>query len=174
MFMYDNGESVAERPMTDEDLKQAAQVFSEDQVYNSFLYKARFIETDYLPALIERIHAAPLTRAAQIALWTICSGLFEKSVVLAKEKDPESALWTAEIIILTAKQAFTSHDADQPELYVIINMILEHYAKFISRSEGGWERQLQNKIETSHTHANVQKIVGPKLPRRGFRIGGND
>lgn len=149
---------------------QASQVFSEDQVYNSFLYKARLIETDYLPALVERIRDAPLTYACKLSRWTVVLGLFEKSVVLAKETDLDIALWNAEIILLSTRQSFSSHDLDCPELYTIDSMILEHYGKFISRSFGGWERELQNKIETSHTQANVQKIVGPKPQERGFRM----
>ena len=165
-------EVITEVPVdnSDEGMQSASQVFSEDQVYNSFLYKARLIETDYLPQLVMKIGQAPLTYACKTSLWTVVLGLFEKSVVLAKESDLDIAAWDAEIILLSTTQAFSSHDADQPELYTIMSMILEHYHKFISRSAGGWERELQNRIETSHTQANVQRILGPKQPKRGFKL----
>jgi len=60
------------------------------------------------------------------------------------------------------------HNVIRPELQVIINSALEHYKKFISRSKDGWERELQNRIETSNKTENVQRIVAPKPPKRGF------
>ncbi|MDD4483795.1 MAG: hypothetical protein PHD55_05460 [Methanoregula sp.] len=147
---------------------QASGLFSEDQIYNSFLYKARLIETDYLPALVEAIWKYPFTMGTKKTLSTIFLGLFEKSVVLAKEKDLDISLWEAEIMILSATQSFTAYDLDRPELQVIINSALEHYKKFISRSKDGWERELQNRIETSHRNENVQRVVGPKPQKRGF------
>ena len=147
---------------------QASRLYSDDQIYNSFLYKARLIETDYLPALVEATWKAPLTMSAKKTLSTIFLGLFEKSVVLAREKDLDVSLWEAEIMMLSATQSFTSYDLDRPELQVILNSALEHYKKFISRSKDGWERELQNKIETSSKTENVQRIVAPKPPKRGF------
>jgi len=147
---------------------QASRLYSDDQIYNSFLYKARLIETDYLPALVEAAWKAPLTMSAKKTLSTIFLGLFEKSVVLAREKDLDVSLWEAEIMVLSATQSFTSYDLDRPELQVIINSALEHYKKFISRSKDGWERELQNRIETSNKTENVQRIVAPKPPKRGF------
>lgn len=147
---------------------QASRLYSDDQIYNSFLYKARLIETDYLPALVEAVWKSPLTMSAKKTLSTIFLGLFEKSVVLAREKDLDVSLWEAEIMMLSATQSFTSYDLDRPELQVIINSALEHYKKFISRSKDGWERELQNKIETSSKTENVQRIVAPKPPKRGF------
>jgi len=147
---------------------QASRLYSDDQIYNSFLYKARLIETDYLPALVEAVWKSPLTMSAKKTLSTIFLGLFEKSVVLAREKDLDVSLWEAEIMMLSATQSFTSYDLDRPELQVIINSALEHYKKFISRSKDGWERELQNKIETSNKTENVQRIVAPKPPKRGF------
>ena len=147
---------------------QASRLYSDDQIYNSFLYKARLIETDYLPALVEAVWKSPLTMSAKKTLSTIFLGLFEKSVVLAREKDLDVSLWEAEIMVLSATQSFTSYDLDRPELQVIINSALEHYKKFISRSKDGWERELQNKIETSSKTENVQRIVAPKPPKRGF------
>ena len=147
---------------------QASRLYSDDQIYNSFLYKARLIETDYLPALVEAAWKAPLTMSAKKTLSTIFLGLFEKSVVLAREKDLDVSLWEAEIMMLSATQSFTSYDLDRPELQVIINSALEHYKKFISRSKDGWERELQNRIETSNKTENVQRIVAPKPPKRGF------
>jgi len=147
---------------------QASRLYSDDQIYNSFLYKARLIETDYLPALVEAVWKSPLTMSAKKTLSTIFLGLFEKSVVLAREKDLDVSLWEAEIMMLSATQSFTSYDLDRPELQVIINSALEHYKKFISRSKDGWERELQNRIETSNKTENVQRIVAPKPPKRGF------
>ena len=147
---------------------QASRLYSDDQIYNSFLYKARLIETDYLPALVEAAWKAPLTMSVKKTLSTIFLGLFEKSVVLAREKDIDVSLWEAEIMVLSATQSFTSYDLDRPELQVIINSALEHYKKFISRSKNGWERELQNRIETSNKTENVQRIVAPKPPKRGF------
>ena len=147
---------------------QASRLYSDDQIYNSFLYKARLIETDYLPALVEAAWKAPLTMSAKKTLSTIFLGLFEKSVVLAREKDIDVSLWEAEIMVLSATQSFTSYDLNRPELQVIINSALEHYKKFISRSKDGWERELQNRIETSNKTENVQRIVAPKPPKRGF------
>jgi len=147
---------------------QASELYSDNSVYNSFLYKARLIETDYLPALVEAVWKSPLTMSAKKTLSTIFLGLFEKSVVLAREKDLDVSLWEAEIMMLSATQSFTSYDLDRPELQVVINSALEHYKKFISRSKDGWERELQNKIETSSKTENVQRIVAPKPPKRGF------
>jgi hypothetical protein len=147
---------------------QASGLYSDNSVYNSFLYKARLIETDYLPALVESTWKAPLTMSAKKTLSTIFLGLFEKSVVLAREKDLDVSLWEAEIMMLSATQSFTSYDLDRPELQVILNSALEHYKKFISRSKDGWERELQNRIETSNKTENVQRIVAPKPPKRGF------
>ncbi len=147
---------------------QASELYSDNSVYNSFLYKARLIETDYLPALVEATWKAPLTMSAKKTLSTIFLGLFEKSVVLAREKDLDVSLWEAEIMVLSATQSFTSYDLDRPELQVLLNSALEHYRKFISRSKDGWERELQNRIETSNKTENVQRIVAPKPPKRGF------
>lgn len=147
---------------------QASRLYSDDEIYNSFLYKARLIETDYLPALVEAVWKSPLTMSAKKTLSTIFLGLFEKSVVLAREKDIDVSLWEAEIMMLSATQSFTSYDLDRPELQVVINSALEHYKKFISRSKDGWERELQNRIETSNKTENVQRIVAPKPPKRGF------
>lgn len=170
--MSDNEITVEVPADHSDDVMQASQVFSEDQVYNSFLYKARLIETDYLPQIIETILRSPFTESCKNSLCTVSLGLFEKNVVLAKESDVEIAAWDAEIILLSATQSFSSHDTDQPELYTIISMVLEHYRKFVSRSDKGWERELQNRIETSHTQQNVQKIVGPRPPKRGFTLLG--
>lgn len=171
---YDDDEAPATAPeyYPDHQTRDAASTYSDDAVYNQFIYKARLIETDYLPALIEGTWSAPLTKQTKESLSTLFLGLFEKNAVLARENDLDVSLMLAEIQIRTAQQSFSSHDLDQPQLNTIINAALEHYRKFISRSKGGWERELQNKIETSHRQESVQHLVAPRPERRGFGLFG--
>lgn len=167
-----NGEAPAypdyyQEPLT----RDATSTYSDDSVYNSFIYKARLIETDYLPGIMDAIWSAPLTKQTKTSLSTLFLALFEKNSVLARETDLDVSLMLAEVQIRTAQQGYTAHDLDQPQINTIINAGLEHYRKFISRSKNGWERELQNKIETSHRHESVQRIVAPRPEKRGFLFG---
>jgi hypothetical protein len=44
----------------------------------------------------------------------------------------------------------------------ILILVLKHYRQFVSRSDGGWERGLQNRIETSTTHRQEYAVTQPQ------------
>jgi len=145
--------------------------YGENDTYNTWVHRALLCQTDYRQELIEAITKAPLFAETQRSLLSIVKGAFDKTVVLSRLPDPDVAHMRFEIIMLEAKQSFRPFEVESPEFVTLYNMILDHYGMFISRTLGGWERDLQNKIETSTNYqvSHTQKIAVPK-EKKGFRI----
>jgi len=147
--------------------------YTEDPVYNQAIHKALLCETEYgSKGLVSAIDHAPLFLESKIALVSIVAGKFDKTEILAKQNEDGIAIakLDLEIIITQALLAMPECDREKSELINIVNMLRDHYDKFVSRSVNAYERDLQNRIETSNTQTMVQKLVGPKPPKRGFKL----
>ncbi|MFA4973299.1 MAG: hypothetical protein WC683_11845 [bacterium] len=149
-------------------------MYGDDGVYNMYVHRAMLAATEYRKDLVDRINAAGLFMETKRTLTTIVMGAFDKTNVLAKLPDIEISKMYFEIIMIEAKQSFPPCDRDNPEFGAIYSMILDHYDKFISRAADGWERALQNKIETCNSQSVNYSVrdsgQAPQQDGRGLRI----
>jgi len=149
-------------------------LYGDDPVYNNALHKALLCETEYgRGSLALAIHHAQITLGSKSLLMTIIAGKFDKTEILAKMSDDDIKIANLdlELILTQAMISMPECDRDKPELINIINMIRDHYNKFVTRASGAFERKLQNVSETSHRQEMVQKVAYP-MPqqRKGFRL----
>lgn len=143
------------------------QTFTSDPTYNATVSKALLLKSDYLDAINYEIANAGLMPDCKTALLLISKGLFDKVAVLAKTVNTNYEYIDAELALQSARLGYTSMDVDNPQLVNIENMILLHYRQFISRSEKGWERGLQNKNESS-LHQTMRTESPQPQQKRGF------
>jgi hypothetical protein len=129
--------------------------FGQDPNYNQAVAKGQYIRVHFIKPLRNHITASTLMPDTKSTLIIISEGLFDKTQVLARRKNLKLAEIGMEIIIAQARIGFHPSDVDNPDLANIVNMIKDMYVAFISRSENGWERELDNRMETSHTNRIV-------------------
>lgn len=125
--------------------------FTGDQAYNNAVSRTQLAKTYYTKPLIDFTKNSTLFPDTKEQLIAIIQGLFDKTEVLAKTTNLKLEIIEANIVLMQAKISFHPSDVDNPTLTTIFNMALKHYGRYISRSEQGWERGLQNVMETSHT-----------------------
>lgn len=131
--------------------------FTGDPNYNQAVSRAQLAKT-YFPKQIETfIRKSTLFPDTKATMMTITHGLFDKTEVLAKTENVTLEFIDVDIILAQARIGFHPMDVDNPDLSTLMNMIMHHYKRYISRSVNGWERGLQNVIETSHTNRNVME-----------------
>lgn len=147
------------------------ETFGGDPGYNQAVYRGLLLVSDYQKVLVRAIERAQLFKETKDSLITIVAGLFDKTEVLAKTQSVWLEYIDVEIILAQARIGFVPFDVDNPQLSTIINMILKHYRQFASRSAQGWERGLQNRIETSHTAVYQQGGGRPMQPPQGGKGG---
>jgi len=150
----------------DEDPRQT---YGSDPNYNSSVSKALLIQSEYLKKIQDSIQHAALMPDCKKALDLIACGLFDKVAILAKTKNINIELIDAKLALQEARLGYSPFDVDSPELANIENMILLHSKQFSSRSDNGWERILQNKIQTSAEHTVKNITSQPEKPRGFFR-----
>jgi hypothetical protein len=142
-----------EEEIFDEDYDDdPASTFGSDAAYNQAVAKGQYIRVHFTKPLKDHIAASMLMPDTKATLKILAEGFFDKTNVLAKRKNLKLAEINMEIIIAQARVGFHPSDVDNPDLSNIVNMIKDMYIAFISRSENGWERELDNRIETSHTN----------------------
>lgn len=139
-----------------------ADTFSSDQAYNSAVQKAQFVHVKYVKPLVSYINSTTLFPDTKETLIMIVKGFFDPTEVYAKTKNLNLATIDAEIVIAQARFGFHPADVDNPALPNIINMVRKLYGSYISRSENGWERELDNRFET-HTS---QRIIDDRFAQR--------
>jgi hypothetical protein len=131
--------------------------FTGDPAYNQAVSRAQLAKTYYPKQIGEFIRKSTLFPDTKATMNTISHGLFDKTEVLAKTENIRIEIIDVSIILAQARIGFHPMDVDNPDLSTLMNMILHHYQRYISRSAGGWERGLQNVIETAHTNRNVME-----------------
>jgi hypothetical protein len=134
--------------------------FGADPNYNQAVAKAQYIRVHFIKPLVEHIKDSDLFPDTKETLKIIVYGLFDKTQVLAKRSNLKIAEIDAEIMLTQARMGFHPSDVNNPALGNIYNLIRSQYNAFISRSEKGWERELDNRIETSHTNRIVDDRFG--------------
>lgn len=142
--------------------------YTGDQGYNQSVSKADLARTKYIRPLVDFTKNSDLMPDTKDTMVTIIHGLFDKTEVLAKTENLRLAILDADLVLTQAKVGFHPSDVDNPILTTLYNMIKHHYARYISRSEKGWERGLQNLMETSMT----QRIVDNR--NEGFSSVGSN
>jgi len=83
--------------------------------------------------------------------------------VYAKTKNLALEEIETEIVLAQARFGFHPADVDNPSLSNILNMLRKLYRRFISRSENGWERELDNRQEMHST--STQRIIDDRFQR---------
>jgi hypothetical protein len=131
--------------------------FTGDQAYNQAVSRAQLAKTYYTKSISQFIQKSTLFPDTKDTLKTVASGLFDKTEVLAKTENVKLEFINVSIILARIRIGFHPMDVDNPDLATAMDMILHHYQRYISRSAGGWERGLQNVIETAHTNRNVME-----------------
>lgn len=126
--------------------------FTGDQAYNNAVSRAQLAKTYYVKKIDAFVDRSTLFPDTKSTIKTISHGLFDKTEVLAKTENVSVEYIDVEIILAQARIGFHPMDVDNPDLTTVMNMILHHYKRYISRSVNGWERGLQNVIETAHTN----------------------
>lgn len=138
--------------------------FTGDPAYNQAVSRAQLAKT-YFPKQIDIfIKKSTLFPDTKATMNTIAHGLFDKTEVLAKTENVRVEFIDVSIILAQARIGFHPMDVDNPDLSTLMNMILHHYQRYISRSVGGWERGLQNVIETAHTNRSEIR----QMPMQGM------
>lgn len=125
--------------------------FGGDPNYNQAVAKGQYIRVHFIKPLRTHVDNSTLFPDTKATLKIFAEGLFDKTQVLAKRRNLKLAEIEMEIMIAQMRIGFHPSDVDNPDLANIINLMKNMYVSFISRSEGGWERELDNRIETSHT-----------------------
>lgn len=131
--------------------------FTGDPAYNQAVSRAQLAKTYYTKSISQFISKSTLFPDTKDTLKTVASGLFDKTEVLAKTENVKLEFINVSIILARIRIGFHPMDVDNPDLATAMDMILHHYQRYISRSAGGWERGLQNVIETAHTNRNVME-----------------
>lgn len=152
--MDEDFESDVDNPVFFDDPRDT---FTGDPAYNQAVSRAQLAKTYYPKQIGSFIGKSTLFPDTKATMRTITDGLFDKTEVLAKTENVKLELINVSIILAQARIGFHPMDVDNPDLSTLMNMILHHYQRYISRSVGGWERGLQNVIETSHTNRNVME-----------------
>lgn len=142
--------------------------FTGDQAYNQAVSRAQLAKTYYVKKVDSFVERSTLFPDTKSTLKTIAHGLFDKTEVLAKTENVNIEYIDVEIILAQARIGFHPMDVDNPDLTTVMNMILHHYKRYISRSVNGWERGLQNVIETAHTNRieNRPQFGGQMQPQQ--------
>lgn len=130
-------------------------IYGSDPAYNSAVSKADYIRVRFVNHLKDFIDGTTLFPDTKGSLKIIVYGLFDKTEVLARSDNLQLDEIDAEIVIAQARIGFHPSDVDNPDLANIFNLIRKLYKRFISRSYKGWERELDNRMETSHTQTVV-------------------
>jgi hypothetical protein len=131
--------------------------FTGDPNYNQAVSRAQLAKTYYPKQIDTFIKNSTLFPDTKATMRTITHGLFDKTEVLAKTENVTLEFIDVDIILAQARIGFHPMDVDNPDLSTLMNMIMHHYKRYISRSVNGWERGLQNVIETAHTNRNVME-----------------
>lgn len=144
-----------------------ASTFGSDAAYNQAVAKGQYIRVHFVKPLKDHITSSMLMPDTKATLKILAEGFFDKTNVLAKRKNLKLAEINMEIIVAQARVGFHPCDVDNPDLSNIVNMIKDMYIAFISRSENGWERELDNRIETSHTNRIMDdRMRQPMMPQK--------
>lgn len=136
---------------------EPTEMFGSDAAYNSAVQKAQFVHVKYIKHLTRHIDSSTLFPDTKETLKMIVRGLFDPTEVYAKTKNLALEEIETEIVLAQARFGFHPADVDNPSLSNILNMLRKLYRRFISRSENGWERELDNRFE-QHT-TSTQRIV---------------
>jgi len=144
------------------------QTYGSDATYNATVSKALLLKSDYRDEIQQSIANSGLMPDCKKSLNLISKGLFDKVAVLAKTTNINIEVIDAALALASARLGYASIDVDNPQLSVIENMIMLHYRQFISRSDKGWERGLQNKGESAITQTVRNESPQPQQAKRGF------
>jgi hypothetical protein len=138
-----------------------AEMYGSDPAYNSAVQKAQFVHVKYIKHLTKHIDDSTLFPDTKDTLKMIVRGLFDPTEVYAKTKNLALEEIETEIVLAQARFGFHPSDVDNPSLSNILNMLRKLYRRFISRSENGWERELDNRSEMHST--STQRIVDDRM-----------
>jgi hypothetical protein len=142
--------------------------FGADPNYNQAVAKGQYIRVHFIKPLRKHITQSTLLPDTKATLNIFAEGLFDKTQVLAKRNNLRLAEIEMDIMLAQARIGFHQVDVDNPDLANVTNLMRNMYIGFISRSEGGWERELDNRIETSHTN----RVVDDRMRMGGMMGGG--
>jgi hypothetical protein len=172
---YETEDFRAERDEENDDIDlddDPMNTFGQDPNYNQAVAKGQYIRVHFLKPLRQHIDDSKLMPDTKSTLLILAEGLFDKTQVLAKRKNLRLSEIGMEIMLAQARVGFHPVDVDNPELANICNLMKDMYVAFISRSENGWERELDNRIETSHTNriddGRQQQMMGG--PQKNYPI----
>lgn len=144
-----------------ESFDDPAEMFGSDPSYNSAVQKAQFVHVKYIKHLTKHIDESTLFPDTKETLKMIVRGLFDPTEVYAKTKNLALEEIETEIVLAQARFGFHPSDVDNPSLSNILNMLRKLYRRFISRSENGWERELDNRNEMHST--STQRIIDDRF-----------
>jgi len=140
--------------------------FGQDPNYNQAVAKGQYIRVHFIKPIRNHIDASTLMPDTKATLKIFAEGLFDKTQVLAKRKNLRLAEIEMQIMLAQSRIGFHPSDVDNPDLANIVNLIHNTYVAFISRSENGWERELDNRIETSHTQHIGDNRMQQQMPQK--------
>jgi hypothetical protein len=154
------------------------QMFKEEQ----FIAKSKLMFSDYKDIILKMIAESTLTESCKESLSYCIFYGFDKSAVLAKTKDIDIKRLKFEIALNTAKLGYKKTDVRNPQLPIIEETIRQAFDDYSSRSEGGWERTLQNSqqiISDTTIRRDTPKTspIEQRQKKRGFNfsfLGGGE
>lgn len=139
----------------------------------SFVHRARLMVSDYGVHAINQVWDSELSYAAKRAFIDKLTMAFDKNVVLAKTEDLFRRHTLLEIGFNVMLASFSKHDKSWPGLQSLIDSSLQAFTDYSSRSQGGWERIQQGRMETRNEQVStVNQNIRQSSPERRGLIGG--
>lgn len=137
-----------------------------------FIHRARLMVSDYGIHAINQVWDAPLSYSAKKTFIDKLAMAFDKNVVLAKTEDIPRRYMLLEIGFNLMLASFSKNDKAWPGLQSLIDSALQAFFDFSSRSQGGWERIQQGRMETRSEQVITQNQNFRNNPeKRGFMGG---
>ena len=142
-------------------------MYGSEPNYNQAVSKGQYIRVHFIKPLIKHIDGTTLFPDTKETLKIMANGLFDKTEVLARTTNLRLEEIDTEIMLAQARIGFHPSDIDNPDLANIYNLMRKLYRRFISRSINGWERELDNRMETSSTiHHSDTRYQQAQVPAK--------
>ncbi len=150
-----------------------------DRLYETeaLVHKASMTDSDFRITIMRIIDQSLLSQRCKLALFAVVNMAFDKNVVLANNKDLERRILQFKEALNKAKLSYTRPDVMNPEIVIIHETSLQHFIDFVSRSEGGYEREKQGETKTVQDvrYSDREPSGSQQQQQRGFdmSLGGN-
>jgi hypothetical protein len=133
-----------------------------------YRFKGKIISSAVGPKLIDLINSYDFSKSCKVVLAEIIEANLDPNVMLAINDDVESRVLKLQIALNVAVSAMDESDTANPGLLNVMQTIEDAFGDVVSRSFGGGERKMINKMETVNTTHYTGLNQQPE--RRGIQL----